>query len=189
MFGPGEFVGLGQQHQKFQALGYPWPNHIEQDFVEFGETVAGVAHQHNGAQILPRDQVVGHHLLPAYLVLLGHCGIAVAGQVGQHGVGQALLTQREQVDVLGTTGFFGCKSELFLLRQGVDAGRFPGVGAADEGKFGHAEGRQEVQLWGGGEEPRGVQPAAGHEGGSRGRTRCGVGGAARWGFGVVSHSV
>ena len=163
-FDAGQFVGLGQQNQKLQAFLHPGANHVQQHFVELGQPQARVAQQDNAFQVFAGHQVVGHDPLPADLVLFGDRCIAVTGQIGQHCVGQALLAQREQVDVLGATWPFGCVSELLLLRQGVDAGRFSRVGAADEGNFRHHNGWQMVQLRCGGQKTSRVHPAHGRDG-------------------------
>ena len=189
LLGARQLVGLGQHDQKFQSLFHPWPHDIEQDLVELGQTVAWIAHQHDGAQVLACHQVVGHHLLPADLVLLGHGGVAIARQVGQHRVGHALFTQGKQVDVLRPPWFLGGKGQLLLLRQGVDAGGLSGVGASHKGNLGHAERRQEVQLGCSGQKFGGVQPARSDQGGSGSRVGGGSSGAARRWFGVDSHSV
>jgi cytochrome c553 len=72
-----------------------------------------VHQHHHPGQVLARHQVIGHHLLPADLVGLGNGGIAVPGQVGQHGIGHALLAQLEQVDRLGASGGLGAKARRF----------------------------------------------------------------------------
>ena len=108
--------------------------------------MAGVAHQHNGFEVFAAHQVIGHHLLPADLVLLGHSSVTIARQVGQHGVHHALFAQRKQVDVLGAPGSLGRKGQLFLLRQRVDTGGFACVRAADKRNFRYIERGQEMQL-------------------------------------------
>jgi hypothetical protein len=115
--GAGELVGLGQHDQELQALFDPRADDVQQDVVEFGQAKARVTQQHDAAQVLARHQVVGHHLLPADLVLLGHGRIPVTRQVGQDRVGDALLAQRKQVDVLGAARLAGCEGQLLLLRQ------------------------------------------------------------------------
>ena len=164
LLGAREFVRFGQNHQELETLCHPWPDDVEQDFIEFGQTVTRVAHEDNGFEIFPRDQIVGHHLLPADFVLLRHGRVAIAGQVGQYRVGNALLAQREQVDMLGAARLSGGKGQLFLLRQGVDAGRFACIGTTDKCNFWHLQGRQEMQLGGGCKKFGGVQPAQGGAG-------------------------
>ena len=147
--------------------------------------MARVAHQHNALEVLAGNQVVGHHLLPAGFIGLGHGRVPVAGQVGQHSIGHALFTQGEKVNALGAARFARGKSKLFLLGQRVDAGGLAGVGAADEGDFRHGQRGQKMQLRGGGEEFGGVQPARGHNGGRRGgRDSLGRGGWALGGRGA-----
>ena len=85
--GAGQFVGLGQDDQEFQAFFDAGTYDVEQNFVQFGHAVARVAHQHNAVQVFAGDQVVGHDLLPADLVLFGNRGIPIAGQIGQNRVG------------------------------------------------------------------------------------------------------
>ena len=157
----GELVGLGQHHQKLQSGFHAGADDVEQYLVQLGQPMARVAHQHNAFEVLARDQVVGHDLLPANFVGLGHGGVAVAGQVGQHGVGNALFAQGKQVDVLGAAGFFGGKRQLFLLRQGVDAGGLARIGAAHKGDFRHVQWGQKVKLGCGRQKFGGVQPAHG----------------------------
>jgi hypothetical protein len=77
-------------------------------------------------------------------------GSNVTRQIGQHSIGHALFAQCKQVDVLGATGFFGGKCQLFLLSQGVDAGRFAGIGPTHKGDFRGLQGGQMVQLRSGG---------------------------------------
>ncbi len=169
-----ELVGLGQQHQQLQAVLDARADHFQQDVVQLGETMPRVAQHHHARQVGPRDQVVGHDLLPAQLVLLGHGRIAVAGQVRQHRVGHALFAQGEQVDGLGAAGCLGGEGQPVLLRQGVDAGGLARIGPADEGDLGHAVLGQVLQARSGGEEAGGVQPAQGLCAG-----RCGGGARAR----------
>jgi hypothetical protein len=52
--------------------------------------------------------------------------------------------------VLGSAGLFGGKGQLFLLRQGVDAGGFAGVGPPHKGNFWHIKGGQVKKFSGGG---------------------------------------
>jgi hypothetical protein len=90
---------------------------IQQGFVEFGQAQARVAQQHHGGQAFAAHQIVEHDALPALLVGAGDGSVAIAGQVGQHSIGHALLAQRKQVDVLGAAGLLGSESQLLLLGQ------------------------------------------------------------------------
>src|SRR5690606_29162096 len=95
----------------------------------------------------------------------------------------ALAAQREQVDVLGAPRLARGEGQLGLLRQGVDGGRLAGVGAADEGDFRHGQRRQLVQLGGGGQKARRVQPAQrlARRRGWGGSIGAGGGGGGGWG--------
>ena len=88
-----EFVGLGKNHQKLQPLLHPRPQQVQQNFVQFRQTQARIAHQHDAAQVFARDQVIGHHLLPAHFFLARDCGITVARQIGKNGIHHALFAQ------------------------------------------------------------------------------------------------
>jgi hypothetical protein len=77
---------------------------------------------------------------------------------------------------LGAARFFGRKRQPVLVRQGVDAGGFTGVGAAHKGDFWHVQRWQKLQLRGGGQKLGGVHPAHGNFLGFSpfgGRVRCG----------------
>ena len=159
LLGAGQLVGLGQHDEKLQALLHARADGIQQGFVEFGEAQARVAQQHHGGEAFAAHQIVEHDALPALLVGAGDSCVAVAGQVGQHGIGHALLAQRKQVDVLGAAGLLGSESQLLLLGQGVDGGGLAGVGAANEGNLGNVDFGQLVELGRGREKTRGVHPA------------------------------
>lgn len=87
-----ELVGLGQNNQELETFLDTRADDIEQDFVEFGEPVAWIAHQYDAHQILTGDQIIGHNLLPTDLVGFWHGSVAVAWQVCQNGIGDALFT-------------------------------------------------------------------------------------------------
>ena len=159
LFAAGEFVGLGQNHQKLEAGFHARAHGFEQGFVEFGQAQARIAQQHDAGEAGTAHEVVEHHALPALLVRARDRRVAVTGQVGQHGVGHALLAEREQVDVLRAARLLRGEGQLLLLRQGVDAGGFARVGAAHESDFGDADFRQLIELSGGGEEARCVHPS------------------------------
>ena len=154
-----ELVGLGQQHQKRQALLHARANDLQQRLVQLLDAVARIAKHDHRRQIGAREQVIDHDLLPAQLVGLRHGGIAIAGQIGQHGIGLAPAAQGEQIDVLGAPRRFGSEGQAVLLRQRIDGRGLARVGAAHEGDFRHLQRGQLVQLGGRGEKTRRVQPA------------------------------
>ena len=156
-----EFVGLGEQHQKLQTLFHLGANDFQQNFIEFSQTQAGVAQQHHAFQVVPCHQIVSHDTLPTHFVGLGHGGVAVAWQIGQHGVGQVLPTQCKQVDVLGATRRFRGIGQLPLLGQHIDAGGFARIRASNKRNFGLVVGGEVVQLCSGGQKASGMQPAHG----------------------------
>ena len=175
MLRAGELVGFGQHDEELQSLFHAGAHRFEQGFIQLRQAQARVAQQHDAREAGAADQIVHHHLLPAQLVGARHRRVAVAGQVGQHGVGHALLAQGEQVDVLGAPWLFGGKGQLLLLGEGVDAGGFAGVGAAHEGDFRHIDGGQVVQLGSGGQKACRVHPAHGDLG-----VGCGRKAASNW---------
>ncbi len=134
-----ELVGLGQQHQKLQPLLHPGAQGIEQRLVQLGQAQARIAQQHHRRQALALHQVVQHHALPALFIAARNGRVAIAGQVGQHRIGHPLLAQRKQVDVLCAPRFLRGKSQLFLLRQRIDRGRFTRIGATHKGDFWHSD--------------------------------------------------
>ena len=130
-----ELVGFGQQHQKFQAFFDLGTNHFQQNFVEFGQAQARIAHQDHAFEVVACHQIVSHHPLPAHFVRFGNGGISVTRQIGQHRIGLVLPAQGEQIDVLRAPRLFGGIGQLPLLCQDIDAGGFTGVGATDKGNF------------------------------------------------------
>ena len=93
LFGAGQLVGLGEQHQKLQSFLDAGAHDFEQGFVQFGQAQARIAQQHDTGQAGAADQVIHHHLLPAFLVGARNGSVTVAGQVGQHSVGDALAAE------------------------------------------------------------------------------------------------
>ena len=95
-----EFVRFGQKHQKFETRLDSGPDDFEQNVIKLRQSVSGVAQEHHANEVFAGHQIIGHDLLPADFVLFGNSRVAVAGQIGQHRVGQSLATQCKEVDVL-----------------------------------------------------------------------------------------
>ena len=79
LFAAGEFVGLGQNHQKLEAGFHARAHGFEQGFVEFGQAQTRVAQQHDAGEAGAAHEVVEHHALPALLVRARHGRVAVTG--------------------------------------------------------------------------------------------------------------
>ena len=74
-----QLVRFGQNDQKLQTFLNTWANHFKQNFVQLGDAMAWVAHQHDGFEVFAGHQIVRHHTLPAQLVGFGYRCVAVAG--------------------------------------------------------------------------------------------------------------
>ena len=122
---------------------------VEHFLVHLHHAAPSVDQDIDAQQFRPAAKVILHQAVPRGNLGLGHSRIAVAGHVDETralDIVGALAAQREEIELLRAAGRMRHARERLAAGQRIDERGLADIGAAGEGEFGGAAGRQVALL-------------------------------------------
>ena len=123
-----DLVGLGEDEGEGDLVLDEPADELQVDFLR---SVAGVDEDESATEVFAFEEVFGNEFVELIPQLLGHLGVAVAGEIDE----PPGLVDFEEVDLAGAAGRFGNPGETGFVGEHVNQRGLSDIGATNESEL------------------------------------------------------